>query len=226
MPQASSGQQNSQTSKVARLRGGQEKLQLAAGIVRQDSLHVLATVFQAALHVAQAAQYASHASGPQAVRLSPQPSTQEGQSSTQLQLALPNAPTQNSTTVPPSVRHLQRCQPIRCLMHQVHFQAMVQFGRSTATLRVGRALKAFCLSHVLLQAGSAAPVHGSICPFCLVPIKMVKPRRSCRDELTPCVSQSRSFVRPEVVVGDPSLSVTVVPNPCGAGLSHSLVCRR
>ena len=66
---------------------------------RQDSLRVMATVFLAALQVAQAAQHASRASGPQASCHSLQPSTQEEQSSSQPQVALPSAPTQDSTTV-------------------------------------------------------------------------------------------------------------------------------
>ena len=95
----------------------QDKLHFAAGIERvavkpgaipgrQDSLQVMATVFQAALQVAQAAQHASHASGPQASCHSLRPSTQEEQSSTQPthpQLVLPSAPTQDSTIVPPEV---------------------------------------------------------------------------------------------------------------------------
>ena len=111
----------------------QDKLQFAAGSGRvtlqpgaipgrQDSLQVLATVFQAALQVVQAAQHASHASGPQASRHSLQPSTQEEQSSSQPQLALPSAPTLDSTTVSPQV--LQGiCQAVAALPTNQLFDA-------------------------------------------------------------------------------------------------------
>ena len=192
----------------------QDRLHFAAGVGRvavkpgaipgrQDSLQVMATVFQAALQVAQAAQHASHASGPQASCHSLRPSTQEEQSSTQPQLALPSAPTQDSTTVQShprlfkaSVRRLPRCQPLSWLMHQVRSQVMVQFRGSTATFRVGRVLKPFASATLFCKAGSAAQVKESICALGPVLIQRCKPTRSRRDELTPCSSQSRSPVRP------------------------------
>ena len=88
---------------------------------RQDSLRVMATVLLAALQVAQAAQHASRASGPQASCHSLQPSTQEGQSSSQPQLALPSAPTQNSTTVSPQVQGI--CQAVAALPTNQLFDA-------------------------------------------------------------------------------------------------------
>ena len=81
----------------------------------------MATVFLAALQVAQAAQHASRASGPQASCHSLQPSTQEEQSSSQPQLALPSAPTQDSTTVSPQVQGI--CQAVAALPTNQLFDA-------------------------------------------------------------------------------------------------------
>ena len=94
------------------------------------------------------------------------------------------------------VRQLPRCQPISCLMHQVRSQMMVQFRGSAASLRVGRVLKPFASATLFCKAGSAAQVKESMCALGPVLIQRYKPRRSRRDKLTPCSSQSRSPVRP------------------------------
>ena len=94
---------------------------------RQDSLRVMATVFLAALQVAQAAQHASRAAGPQASCHSLQPSTQEEQSSSQPQLALPSAPTQDLTTVSPQVQGI--CQAVALPTNQLfHASGLLSNG--------------------------------------------------------------------------------------------------
>ena len=174
---------------------------------RQDSLQVMATVFQAALRVAQAAQQHSMLRTLQVLKFlvipsGLQPRRNSHQRSLNSHCQLPQRKTQQLSRprfFKASVRRLPCCQPVSWLMHPVRSQVMVQFRGSTATLRVGRVLKPFASATLFCKAGSAAEVKESICALCPVLIKRFQPRRSCRDELTPCSSPSRSPVRPELV---------------------------
>ena len=160
---ASSEQQRSQSSQSSPNEEEQDKLQFAAGTGR--------TLQPGAIPGRQDSRRSSHQRSLNSHSQVPQRKIQ--------QLSRPRF-------FKASVKQWLRCHPISCSMHQVHSQVMVTFRGSAATLRVGSVLKPFASATLFCKAGSAAQVRGSICALCPALIQRLKPRRSCRDELTPC----------------------------------------